>query len=120
MKAMVVLALLILPLVSHADVILEDTKPSRPPQKRPAKTHKKVTVPTTTTSTAAVSTTAGTTASTTTIVTTTTAAPATQTAQPAPVPERRKSQFPFAAITTVGIALMVALTAGRRRARKTQ
>jgi cobalamin biosynthesis Mg chelatase CobN len=127
MKAMVVLALLFLPLVVHADVILEDTKPSRPPHKKPVKPHKTVTSPsaatstTATTATAATTTAETTTAATSTTTTTTTVAPATQTEAPpaAPAPERRKSQFPFAAITTIGIALIVALAANRQRARKT-
>ena len=94
MKAMIVLALALLPLLARADVVIpEDEKRSRPPVK---------------TDTAA------------TTATTTTATTATQTeASQAPVPERRRSQFPFVAITTIGFVLIVALTARRRRASKT-
>jgi hypothetical protein len=122
MKATVALALLLLTFVAHADVVFEDSKPSRPPQKKPVKTHTTVTATTTTaattagtTSTATVPTTTATTASS---VTETTASPTP--VVPAPAPERRRSTFPFAAITTVGIVLIVAVTANRRRARKAE
>ena len=100
MKAMVLLALILLPLAMQADVVIpENEKQSRPP----VKTDTTVTAPTT-----AASTTAGTTA-------------ASQTSPaPVPAPERRRSTFPFAALFTIGIALIAALSAKRRRERKAQ
>lgn len=118
MKAMVLLAFLLLTFVAHADVIFEDTQASKPPREKPVKTDTAVT-----TTTTAASATEGTTAATTsTAATVTTAPPATASqspAAPAPAPERRRSAFPFGALTAIGIALVVAITASRRRANKT-
>ena len=99
MKAMVLLALILLPLVSQADVVIpENEKQSRPPVK--------------TDTTVTATTTASTTAS--------SATQTTASKSPAPAPERRRSTFPFAALFTIGIALIAALSAKRRRAQKAQ
>lgn len=123
MKAMVLLALILLPLAMQADVIIpENEKQSRPPRQEPVKPDTTATAPTT-----VATTTAGTTAATTSTTIPETAAPAaTQTTatqatpSPAPAPERRRSTFPFAALFTVGIALIAALTAKRRREQKVE
>ena len=131
MKAMVLLALILLPLTAEADVIIpENEKQSRPAPQKPVKTDTTVTAPTTastTTATTAATTTSGTTAATTsTTITETAALPVTQTTAtqaspvPAPAPDRRRSTFPFAALFTIGIVLVAALSAKRRRERKAQ
>jgi hypothetical protein len=97
MKAMVLLALILLPLAMQADVVIpENEKQNRPAPQDPGKTDTTVTATTT----------AG----------TTTASPT----SPAPAPERRRSTFPFAALFTIGIILVAALSAKRRRERKAQ
>lgn len=113
MKAMAVLLFAFLSVALQADIILDNPPPAKP--KRRPKPPVVKTETTATTSTA---------------VTTTTAAPApapvtTTTAAPAPaapvekaatIPEeRRKSNFPFGALTAIGIALVVAITASRRK-----
>lgn len=112
MKAMVLLALTLLPLVAQADVIIpENERQHRPPMK----TDTTVTASTTATTT----TTAGTTAAATTTTIAETAATQTTGTQAAPAPETRRSTFPFAALFTIGI-VVIAVSARRRRERKAQ
>jgi len=119
MKALAVVLFAVLSVALHADVILDNPPPAKPPVKR----KKPAVVKTETTATTS-------TTATTTAVTTTTVSPAptpvtTSTAAPAPtvpvekaatIPEKRRiSKFPFGALTAVGIALIVAITASRRK-----
>jgi len=106
MKAMVVLALAFLPVVSLADVVIEEPRHPRP-------------TPPPTTTTAATTTTT-TTPATTTVAPTTTHAPAPAPAQAAAIPEKKPRRYPLAMILSLGVVLTVVLAARRGRARRAQ
>ena len=119
MKAMAVILFAVLSVAVHADVILDNPPPAKPKRRpKPAVVKTETTATTSTTATATTATAVTTTTAQPAPATTTTAAPA----PPAPVEnaatipaEERRSKFPFGALTAVGIAVIVAITASRRK-----